>query len=251
MRAQEPSTPSTTTTSRRSSTQLQPLRPTRLFQLGAPSTSNSTSASTQSSRHPSIIPSPGSSQLIPPTGNFSLPDLREIEQCTERSETGTPIPRSNPIGHEVAFQDQPSLSPLMGPVDRAVQSFHDLRLTNEWQAYSLKPGSVERHQAEKFDTDRDTPKARSTASLLPGFQYPEQISSDTARSSFSRQDSKSREDSRGGHDRAASIPSTQPTAPQWLDMTNVADQNRLHPNNQVRYSYLQIPLFFYTRDTHL
>ena len=170
MKAQEPSTPSTTG-SRRSSTQLQPLRPTRLFQLGAPSTSNSASASTQSSRHASIIPSPGSVQIVQPCGNYSLPNLREMEQCAERSENHTPIASTEPSVYRVTGSTHDAMMPLMGPIDRAVQSFHDLRLTNDWEAPSLMPASVERREAESLIRDRDTPKAQASKSLLPGFQY--------------------------------------------------------------------------------
>ena len=170
MKAQEPSTPSTTG-SRRSSTQLQPLRPTRLFQLGAPSTSNSASASTQSSRHASIIPSPGSVQVVQPCGNCSLPDLREMEQYAERSENHTPVVSTESSRYGFTENTCGATTPLIGPVDRAVHSFHDLRLTNAWEAPSLMPASVERREAERLIKDRDTPKAQTSWSLLPGFQY--------------------------------------------------------------------------------
>lgn len=165
MKVREPSTPSTTG-SRRSSTQLQPLRPTRLFQLGAPSTSNSASASTQSSRHASINPSPGSFQVVQPSGNHSLPDLREMEQHAERSDSHTPVATIESSSNMLAQSARDVMMPATAHVDRTVQSFHDLRLTNDWEGFSLMPASLARHEAEQLSQNSDTPKALSTTSLL-------------------------------------------------------------------------------------
>ena len=163
----EPSTPSAAT-SRRSSSQLQPLRPTRLFQLGAPSNTNSTSPSAQSSRHGSIVTSPTSEQIPQSGGKFSLPNLRNMEQYPERSEASTPTAPAGIQGQDTTSHRRRAITPLMGPLDRAVQSFHDLRLDTGWEKSVLKPDSVQRREAERCFMNRDLPKAQSTTSLWPG-----------------------------------------------------------------------------------
>ena len=163
----EPSTPSTAT-SRRSSSQLQPLRPTRLFQLGAPSSTNSTSPSVQSSRHGSIVTSPTSEQVPQSGGKFSLPNLRNIGQYPERSEASTPTAATEMHGQDTASHRRGAITPLMGPLDRAVQSFQDLRLNTGWEKSVLKPDSVQRREAERCFQNKDFPKSQSTTSLWPG-----------------------------------------------------------------------------------